>query len=222
MKKILSFIIIFFPWRLRRLLLVKIWKYKIHTTAKIGLSYIYPRHLIMEAGSKINHFNIAIHLDKMEMGENATIVRFNWITGFPANTNSRHFAHQTDRKSELKMGKESAITKFHHIDCTNQIIMGNFVTISGYYSQLLTHSIDIYENRQDSKPIIIGNYCFVGTNSVILGGAELPAFSVLGANSLLNKAYAEQYKLYGGVPAKPTKSIAEDAKYFNRKTGFVF
>jgi len=222
MKFFLSYIIIFFPWRLRCLLLVKVWKYEIHPTAKIGLSYIYPKHLIMKAGSKIGHFNVAIHLDKIEMGENACIVRSNWITGFPTNTNSKHFAHQINRISELKMGKESAITKNHHFDCTNQIVIGNFVTIAGYHSQFLTHSIDIYENRQNSKSITIGDYCFVGTNSVILGGTELPAFSVLGANSLLNKKYVEQYTLYAGVPAKPAKSIAQDAKYFSRENGFVY
>jgi acetyltransferase-like isoleucine patch superfamily enzyme len=222
MKKLLSVIIILFPWKLQRLLLVKIWKYEIHPTARIGLSYIYPKKLIMKKGSKIGHFNVAVHLDKIEMGENASIGRSNWITGFPTGSNSKHFAHQVDRKSVLMIGKESAITKHHHIDCTNQITIGDFVTVAGYYSQFLTHSIDIYENRQSSNPITIGDYCFVGTNSVILGGAALPAFSVLGANALLNKKYSEQYTLYGGVPAKPTKSISQDAKYFNRVNGFVY
>jgi len=176
----------------------------------------------MKKGSKIGHFNVAINLDKIKIGENTSIGRSNWITGFPANTNSKHFAHQTDRESALILGNESAITKHHHIDCTSKIFIGNFVTVAGYYSQFLTHSIDIYENRQDSNPINIGDYCFVGTNSVILGGSVLPAFSVLGANALLNKSYTEQYTLYGGVPAKPLKALPQNAKYFHREKGFVY
>ena len=109
----------------------------------------------------------------------------------------------------------------HHIDCTNIITIGNFSTVAGYQSQLLTHSIDVMESRQHSAPISIGDYTFVGTNVVILGGASLPAFSVLGAKSLLNKSFTEQYTLYGGVPAKAIAPIDKQAKYFNRHEGFV-
>jgi acetyltransferase-like isoleucine patch superfamily enzyme len=176
----------------------------------------------MKKGSKIGHFNVAIHLDTVVLGENSSINRFNWITGFPTGTNSKHFRHQSDRKSELIIGNESSITKHHHIDCTNQIIIGNYVTVAGYYSQFLTHSINIQDNRQDSKPIKVCDYCFIGTNNVLLGGAELPAYSVLGAKSLLNKAYCEQYTLYGGVPAVSIKAISKEAKYFSRKVRFVY
>lgn len=48
MKKLLSFIVMFLPWNIKRFLLIKFWKYKIHKSAYIGLSYIYPKHLIME------------------------------------------------------------------------------------------------------------------------------------------------------------------------------
>lgn len=37
----------FLPWNIKRFLLIKFWKYKIHKSAYIGLSYIYPKHLIM-------------------------------------------------------------------------------------------------------------------------------------------------------------------------------
>lgn len=42
------------------------------------------------------------------------------------------------------------------------------------------------------------------------------------AGAVLNKTYTEEWKLYGGVPAKPIKDISKDAKYFNRKIGFVY
>jgi hypothetical protein len=56
---------------------------------------------------------------------------------------------------------------------------------------------------------------------VLLGGSALPACSVLGAKSLLNRAYTEQYQLYGGVPAKPIKALPKTMAYFQRKTGYV-
>ena len=89
----------FLPWNIKRFLLIKFWKYKIHKSAYIGLSYIYPKHLIMEKGAYIGHLNVAIHLDYLELGQNSTIGRSNWITGFPSKTKSMHFAHDKSRKS---------------------------------------------------------------------------------------------------------------------------
>ncbi|WP_237421219.1 acyltransferase [Flavobacterium sp. Sd200] len=206
---------------IKRHLLKFFYKYEIHKTAHIGLSWIYPKKLTMGPNSRIGHFNTAVHLDEIILGERVSIGRGNWITGFATGTASKHFKHQPERKSILSIGDHSAITKNHHIDCTSPIIIGKFVTIAGYQSQFLSHSINVYDNRQDSKQIVIGDYCFVGTNVVMLGGAVLPGYSVLGAKSLLNKAYTEEWKLYGGNPAKPILDIDKNAKYFSRDTGFV-
>jgi acetyltransferase-like isoleucine patch superfamily enzyme len=197
-------------------------KYEIHPSARIGLSWIYPKKLIMDANSQVGPFNVAVHLDLITMGKQSSIARGNWITGFSSHSNSKHFSHQKDRESNLIIGEHSAITKNHHIDCTNVITIGKFVTVAGYSSQLLTHSINIELNIQDSHPISIGDYCFVGTASTILGGAILPAYSVLGAKSLLNKAFTKPYRLYGGNPAKEIKELSQEFKYFNRELGFVY
>ena len=66
-----------------------------------------------------------INLDKLVLNENSSIGRSNWITGFPTKSDSRHFAHDKGRESELIIGKESAITKNHHLDCTNAIHIGD-------------------------------------------------------------------------------------------------
>ncbi|WP_282117799.1 acyltransferase [Maribacter aquivivus] len=221
MKRILSLIVIFLPWSLKRFLLEKIWKYNIHPTAKIGLAYIFPKELILKEGCRIEHFNVAINLQTLILEKNSSINRSNWITGYPINTTSNHFKHQKNRESKLILGEEASITKKHHIDCTNSISIGKFTIIAGYSSQLLTHSVNIIKNIQDSAPIEIGDYCFVGTNSVILGGTKLPSYSVLGAKSLLNKSFEEQYFLYGGNPAKQIKPLSNEAKFFNRESRYI-
>lgn len=217
--KIISFLL---PWPLRRRALNRWFGFQIHPTARLGLVWVFPKQLIMAEDTRIEHFTVAVHLDTIQMEKKATIGRSNWITGFPVDTDSPHFTHQPQRKAKLYMEEESAVTKHHHIDCTSQITIGRFATVAGYYSQLLTHSIDVSENRQDSAPIRIGAYTFVGTNVVILGGSVLPDHSVLGAKSLLNKPFTEEWKLYGGVPAKELSSILPSAKYFSRKNGFVY
>ncbi len=218
----LKLITFFFPWFIRRSLLNKMFGYKIDPKAYIGFAWIFPKQLHMAAGSKIDHFSVAIHLDLIEMETNTIIGRSNWITGFPAESNSLHFKHQDGRRAQLIMRENSAITKNHHLDCTNLIEIGRFSTIAGYNSQLLTHSINIIHNRQDSAPIFIGEYTFVGTNVVVLGGSRLPDNSVLGAKSLLNKNYSKKWTLYGGVPARELQEIPVGAKYFSRAEGFVY
>ena len=101
--------------------------------------------------------------------------------------------------------------------------IGAFTTFAGFQSQILSHSIDLAASRQSSQPVTIGEYCFVGTNCVLLGGAVLPDRSVLGAKSLLNKAFTDTGYLYGGVPAKPLQPLpVADTAYFHREVGMVY
>ncbi len=209
------------PWALRRRLLVTVFGYAIHPTAFIGRSWIMPKHLVMGESALIHHFTVCRHIDLLEMGDHAVIGRGNWITGYPSDQ-TRHYAIQADRFPALILGSHSAITCRHLIDCTNTITVGRFSTVAGYQSQLMTHSVDVEESIQTSTPIAIGDYCFLGTNCVVLGGASLPSHSVLGAKGLLNKAYSTPYRLYAGVPAVPVKELdAESTKYFVRKVGFI-
>ena len=119
------------------------------------------------------------------------------------------------------LGEHAAITHRHLIDCTNSVVIGRFTTMAGFQSQILTHSIDLERNRQASAPVRVGEYCFIGTNSVLLPGSVLPDFCVLGAKSLLNKSFTTTHQLYAGVPAEPVKTFPPDWDYFRRSQGFV-
>ena len=170
--------------------------------------------------TRIDHFTVAIHLDSIELGDYATIGRSNWITGHPSGSR-QHFVHQPDRQPRLILGEHSAITKNHHLDCTHEIQIGCFTTVAGYQSQLLTHSIDIVAGQQDSKPIRIGDYCFIGTRCTLLGGGRLPSHCVLAAGAVLTGTFEQSFSLYGGVPARRIKDIPADARYLSRTVGFV-
>ena len=98
--------------------------------------------------------------------------------------------------------------------------IGHF-TVARNLNLFISHTIDIAQNRQVSRPISVGDYCFVGSNSVLLGGSSLPDYCVLGAKSLLNKAHAQTHRLYGGVPARELSVLSPDCGYFNRRQGFV-
>jgi len=221
MKALLNFLSMLLPWELRRSLLEKQFGYSIHPSSRIGFAWILPRRLIMEEGSRIGHLTVCKNIDLLHLGAHAIVGQLNWITGFPSGQ-SRHFAHQPDRKPELIVERHAGISSRHLIDCTARIRIGAFATIGGFRSQLLTHSIDFENGRQTAEPIDIGEYCFTGTNSVVLGGSSLPHHSILGAQSLLNKTWDEPYRLYAGVPAKPVKELSPDLEYFRRTEGFVW
>jgi glycosyltransferase involved in cell wall biosynthesis/acetyltransferase-like isoleucine patch superfamily enzyme len=205
---------------IRRRILRALFGYQLHSESYIGFSWVYPHELVLEKGARIGHLTVCKGIRRLHLMESASIGRGNWITGFPEGP-SAHFAHQTDRVPQLVLGAHSAITHRHIIDCTNSVRIGHHSTVAGYHSQFLTHSIDLKENRQHSLPITIGDYCFVGTQCVVLGGSVLPSYSVLGAKALLQKPFEAQHTLYAGIPAEPIKSLPADMKYFQRESGFV-
>lgn len=219
LRLLLQIAVVFLPWKVKRWVLQRFWGYDLAPDARIGLSYIFPEHLVMEKGSVIAHLNVAVNLRRMECGPYSVIYRGNWVTGY--SPSGPAFSHRLDRDPSLVLGEHSAIVKSHIIDCTDRIDIGPFSTISGYRSQFITHGIDVVENRQDCQPIRIGAYCVVGTRATVLGGAVLPDCSVLAAASVLNKFHHEENSLYAGQPAKRVKAIDPGAKYFWRTVGFV-
>lgn len=220
MKHLIAALLLVLPWPLRRIALVAIFRYKIHPSASIGLSIVCPQQLEMGAGARIGHLTICKGIELLKMDDKSFIGNLNWITGFPAGDQT-FFSADVERRPVLILRAESSVTNRHFLDCTNSVQIGRFTTFAGIHSQILTHSIDLYQCRQSSKPVTIGEYCFVGTGSVLLGGCVLPDYSVLGAGSLLNKEYTDPYFLYGGNPARPIKSLPKDMAYFNRSSGFV-
>jgi acetyltransferase-like isoleucine patch superfamily enzyme len=217
--KVLLILTIFLPWAIRRRVLIACLGYELHPTSRIGFSWVYPRKLVLEEHAQIGHLTVCKSLEFVHLKAHATVGRGNWISGFPKG--GKHFTHQTEREPQLILGEHAAITHRHIIDCTHSVEIGRFSTVAGYRTQILTHSIDLAESRQHSMPVKVGEYCFVGTQCVLLGGAVLPSYSVLGANSLLREGFDQAYALYAGSPARQIKELPKDLLYFVRPTGFV-
>ena len=219
-QKLIYALLIFVPWKIRRLGLNKLLGYQISPSAKIGFSWVMPNELLMAGDTKIGALTVCKGISKLEMRESSSIGRLNWITGQPLD-DKRHFHHEIGRNPSLVLGRHAAITNRHILDCTSRITIGAFSTLAGFRSQILTHSIDVNKSRQRSSEVAIGEYCFLGTGCILLAGSSLPSFCVLGAGSVMTKAFTEQYTLYAGVPAVPVKALAQTAKYFNREEGYV-
>jgi acetyltransferase-like isoleucine patch superfamily enzyme len=207
------------PWAIRRWLFRMLCGYSFGENARIGRSLIGCSSLTMGPSARIGHFNIVKGI-RADFGERATLGDFNWISGL-APGNGKHFTEETSRDPAFVMGRHAALTARHYIDCSNRVEIGEFATVGGARSQILTHAIDFKRNRQVSAPVRIGRYSFVGTSCVVLKGAVLPDFSVLAAGSSLARAYDDTFTLYSGVPALPVKPLDRDAEYFRRERGYV-
>ncbi|MBK6282668.1 MAG: acyltransferase [Draconibacterium sp.] len=221
MKILFQLLIIWLPWSIRRKLLSMFYGYKIHPTARIGKSLIFPVKLEMAAHSRIHNLVICKQIDRLVLNEDSGIATMTFITGFKTGGNN-YFKHVENRQCELILGKSAGITSRHFIDCNGGVYIGDFTTVAGIRSQILTHSIDIYKNRQHTSPIHIGKYCFLGTGCILLPGTKLPDYSILGAGSVLTKEFEQTGMLYGGNPSKPIKKLeVNDTLYFQREKHVV-
>lgn len=208
------------PNKLKIVIYNKLLNCDIHPTARLGFSYIKVKSIKMGPFTKIRSFCFIKNLEQLDMGEGASIGRFNRISAM-ALSDVRNFQSETNRLPALIMGRNTAIVSHHYFDCNNQITIGDFTIVAGSGTAFFTHSINIEKNLQETLPIHIGKYCLISSRCVIVKGAKLPDYSVLGANSMLHKPYTEPYTLYSGVPAVPIKQYNPNSAYFTRTVGFV-
>lgn len=213
-------IVAFFPNKLKVIIYIKIFGAQIEKTAKIGISILMAKKITIGAYSRVGHFTLFRNLEELNIGSNVIIGNFIRATAIPLSAKG-HFPHASHRVPALKLGKHSAITGRHYLDCNDTIEIGEFSTIAGLGSSIFTHGINLETNQQQTKKVSIGRYCMVSANCVIVKGAILPDFSVLGANSTLHKPYKETYTLYSGVPAMPVKKLSSTSEYFLRTNGVV-
>ncbi len=208
------------PNKLKISIYNSLFKCEIDRTARLGISYIKVKKIKMGPKATIKSFCYIKNLELLEMGERASIGRFNKITAM-ALSEKRNFQYETERFPALIIGNYTAIVSSHYFDCNNKITIGDFTIVAGSGTAFFTHSINIEKNLQETSPIEIGKYCLISSRCVIVRGAKLPNYCVLGANSTLHKHYSEPYTLYSGVPAVPIKQYDPNSAYFTRTVGFV-
>ena len=85
----------------------------------------------------------------------------------------------------------------------------NVVIISGNHG--------VYnQDDADLRETIIGDYCWIASNVVILAGVVLGPRTIVGAGSVVTKSFPEGYCVIGGNPAKVIKKIEPEKVVFER------
>lgn len=115
---------------------------------------------------------------------------------------SLHPKATIDYPWNLIMGNRASIGDNCWVYAMAPISIGEFSCI-GKDVYLLTGSHDIEKATFDlvTKPITIGNGCWIATASIILPGVSLGNFCVAAANSVVSKDF-DSFSVVGGNPAK--------------------
>lgn len=74
-------------------------------------------------------------------------------------------------------------------------------TDSHYFENMETHQMSEF-----SRPVTIGNHCFLGSTCSILKGARLADGVVIASHAVVTGSLGQKNALYAGIPAKFVKS----------------
>lgn len=99
------------------------------------------------------------------------------------------------------------------------IVIGDYTQISCNVG-IISQNHDVYDIRQHIHKhfpsVIIGKYCWIGMNSMILPGVKLGDFTVVGAGSVVTKSFPEGFCIIAGNPAKVIRKLNPDECVYYR------
>jgi carbonic anhydrase/acetyltransferase-like protein (isoleucine patch superfamily) len=214
------------PGVLKRPLYRSLFGYRIGRGVRIGLVLLDAQEVELGEGTEIGHLNLITRVGRLVTGKRVRVGPLNIIRGGESVTlddwaevmrlnvlNAIPDHDCTTRPvSRLEIGKGAVVVAGHRIDFTDRVTIGRNVIVGGRNSSLWTH------NRQQTAPIVIGDFCYLGSEVRLAPGARLAERSILGLGSVLAGAIDTPGSLVGGVPAKVIRPLtAEDDALIHRK-----
>jgi transferase hexapeptide repeat len=124
--------------------------------------------------------------------------------------------HYTSRVSGVQniyvgIGSAPGLSFGCYVQGIGKIKIGNYVLIAPNVG-IISANHDLYDHRNHSSnsSVIIGDYSWIGMNSVILPNVVLGDFTVVAAGAVVTKSFAEGYCVIGGNPAKVIEYLEKD------------
>ena len=191
--------------------------WEIDNTAHLGRSIILVGHLSMGPGSSIGSFNVIKGLEELRLAEGASILNRNHVTGIPLSLNA--FTHSPNRQPSLLMGKHSLLTLAHNLACSDLVEIGEYSSVAGYGTAIMTHSLDLVRDRFITEPVKIGEHCAVMSGCTLLSGARIPPRCIIAAGSVVTMKLGQELTLYRGNPAERVRSLPPTLGFFHRGEG---
>lgn len=113
----------------------------------------------------------------------------------------------------------------NYIQGNGGIYIGNYVTIARNVG-IISGNHDVYDHTKHiNKEVRIGDFCWIGMNSMIMPGVILGPRTVVGAGSVVTKSFPDGFCVIGGNPAKLIKELDKEkfvpTKYKEEYYGYV-
>jgi acetyltransferase-like isoleucine patch superfamily enzyme len=214
------------PGPVKRAVYRRVFGFRIGSGVRIGVSLIDAGSVDLSDGVRIGHFNLITAVKRLRAGEHSRVDALNIVRGGDVRLGA--YAHvmrfnvlnaipdhdcTTEPESVLDIGAGAVITSGHRIDFTDRVTLGRNVIVGGRNSSFWTH------NRQETSPIEIGDFCYLGSEVRLAPGARLPSECILGMGAVLTSEVQEPRSLVAGVPAKALRPLGEnDLARIRRKT----
>jgi len=214
------------PGPIKRPLYRALFGYRIGRGVRIGLVLLDAEAVELGDGTEIGHLNLVTRVGSLVTGKSVRIGALNIIRGgervvlgdyvevMRLNVLNAIPDHDctTSPVSRLEIRAGAVVVSGHRIDFTDQVTIGRNVIVGGRNSSLWTH------NRQQTAPIAIGDFCYLGSEVRLAPGARLAERSILGLGSVLAGAIDTPGSLVGGVPARIIRPLTpEDDALVHRK-----
>jgi acetyltransferase-like isoleucine patch superfamily enzyme len=107
--------------------------------------------------------------------------------------------------ANLKMGRECVLGSGVRLALHDKIILGNNVVINDGCTLLTaSHDINSHDWHHVKAPILIEDYAWIATNSIILPGITIGYAAVVGAGAVVTKS-VPAYHVVAGNPARIVK-----------------
>jgi acetyltransferase-like isoleucine patch superfamily enzyme len=114
-------------------------------------------------------------------------------------------------KKNIYVGINAAIGRpGTYIQGKAEVYFGNYVQLAPNVG-VLSSNHDLYDQRKSfDEKVVIGDYSWVGMNSVILPGVKLGTRTIVAAGSVVTKSFPEGYCVIAGSPAKIIRHLDKE------------
>ncbi len=94
-----------------------------------------------------------------------------------------------------------------YIQGIGKVYIGDYTQISSNVG-IISANHDLHDTRKhEVSKVIIGKYCWLGMNVVVLPNVTLGDFTIVGAGSIVTKPFPDGYCVLAGNPAKIIKKL---------------
>ena len=109
---------------------------------------------------------------------------------------------------KVKVGINSSIARPGcYIQGAGGVYIGKYIQFAPNVG-ILSANHDLYDQtKYNVAPIKIGDYPWIGMNSVITAGVELGPRTIVAAGAVVTKSFPEGFCVLAGVPAKKIKDL---------------